>query len=53
MVKVITERKRKTKQRDKKLNQLGITTLRFDDTELKYDVEKTLKVIEKWIDENA
>lgn len=43
----------KDKAKDKRLNQLGVTVLRFDDTELKYDVEKAIKTIEKWIDENA
>jgi very-short-patch-repair endonuclease len=43
---------KKDEARDKRLKELGVTVLRFDDTELRYDMEKVLKIIEKWIDEN-
>jgi very-short-patch-repair endonuclease len=39
--------------RDKRLKQLGVTVLRFDDTEYRNDVEKVVNAIEKWIDENG
>jgi very-short-patch-repair endonuclease len=39
--------------RDKRLKQLGVTVLRFDDTEMRCDVEKVVNAIEKWIDENT
>jgi very-short-patch-repair endonuclease len=39
--------------RDKRLKQLGVTVLRFDDAEFRYDVEKVVNAIERWIDENV
>ncbi len=42
-------KKSKDVARDKKLNQLGITVLRFDDLDVKYDLEKVLEKIEAWI----
>lgn len=44
---------KKDEARDKRLKQFGVTVLRFDDTEMRYDVEKVVNAIEKWIDENA
>ena len=43
----------KDKRKDKRLNQLGVTVLRFDDLEIVYRLDKVLEKIEKWIDENA
>ena len=40
----------KDQMKDEKLNQLGITVLRFDDLEVRYDLERVLKTIEEWID---
>ncbi len=44
---------KKDEARDKRLNEIGVTVLRFDDTELRYNLEKVLETIEKWIDENV
>ena len=43
----------KDKRKDKRLNELGITVLRFDDMEIVYELDMVLKRIEKWIDENT
>lgn len=43
----------KDKVRDVRLNQFGVTVLRFDDLDIKYNLEKVLKEIEEWIDENG
>ena len=40
------------KKKDKRLNELGVTVLRFDDTEVVHKLESVLKKIEEWIDEN-
>jgi very-short-patch-repair endonuclease len=40
-------------RRQKKLEQFGITFLRFDDLDIKFHIDVVLKTIEKWIDENA
>ena len=42
----------KDEQKDKRLNELGVTVLRFDDMEVRYQLEKVIKKIEEWIDEN-
>jgi len=42
----------KDKLRDKRLNELGVTVLRFDDLEVRHDTEKVLSKIEFWIKEN-
>jgi very-short-patch-repair endonuclease len=42
----------KDEKRDKRLNQLGVTVLRFDDLDVRYDLEKVLERIEGWIKEN-
>ena len=43
----------KDKRKDKRLNELGVTVLRFDDMEIVYQLDEVIKRIEKWIDENA
>ena len=43
----------KDEKRDKRLSQLGVTVLRFDDLELRYDLKRVLETIDKWIDENS
>jgi len=41
------------KRREKRLNKLGVTVLRFDDMEIVYELDEVLKKIERWIEENA
>ncbi|MGB5893179.1 MAG: endonuclease domain-containing protein [Ignavibacteriaceae bacterium] len=41
------------KRRERRLNKLGVTVLRFDDMEIVYELDEVLKKIERWIDENA
>ena len=43
----------KDKKKDKRLNELGVTVLRFDDLKIVYELDEVIKEIEKWIDENA
>jgi len=43
----------KDKMRDRRLKQLGVSVLRFDDLEVRYDLEKVLKTIEEWIENNV
>jgi very-short-patch-repair endonuclease len=43
----------KDKKKDKRLNELGVTVLRFDDLDIVYKLDKVIEEIEKWIDENA
>ena len=40
-------------KRDNRLNELGVTVLRFDDLDVRYKLNNVLEKIEKWIDENA
>jgi very-short-patch-repair endonuclease len=40
------------KRKDKRLNQLDVTVLRFDDSDIVYQLDKVIKEIEHWIDEN-
>ncbi len=40
------------KKREKKLNSLGVTLLRFDDMEIVYELDEVLKKIEQWIYKN-
>ncbi len=47
------EMKKKDELRDKRLNQLGVAVLRFDDMDIKYKLDKVLEIIEKWIDKNS
>ncbi|HMN18118.1 MAG: DUF559 domain-containing protein [Ignavibacteriota bacterium] len=42
----------KDKKKDKRLNELGIAVLRFDDLDIVYKLDKVIEKIEKWIDEN-
>jgi len=42
----------KDKKRDKKLNSLGVTVLRFDDLDVRYKMDEVLEKIKKWILEN-
>ena len=46
------ENEGKDKQRDKRLNKLGVTVLQFDDLEVRHNTEKVLTKIELWIKEN-
>jgi very-short-patch-repair endonuclease len=41
------------KKKDKRLKELGVTVLRFDDMEVRHQLDNVLEKIEKWIDENA
>ncbi len=41
------------KKKDKRLNSLGVTVLRFDDLEVRHNTNKVLKVIEDWISKNT
>jgi very-short-patch-repair endonuclease len=41
------------KKKDKRLNELGVTILRFDDMEVRHQLDKVIEKIEKWIDENG
>ena len=41
----------KDEKRDLRLNELGVTVLRFDDLEVRHNTEGVLKYIEKWIKE--
>ena len=40
------------KKKDRRLNELGVTVLRFDDLDVRYQLDKVLETIGKWIDEN-
>ena len=40
-------------KKDKHLKELGVTVLRFDDMEVRHQLEKVVKKIEEWIDENS
>jgi very-short-patch-repair endonuclease len=40
------------KKKDKRLNELGVTVLRFDDLDVRHKLDKVVEQIEKWIDEN-
>jgi very-short-patch-repair endonuclease len=42
----------KDRRRDKRLNNLGVTVLRFDNFEVRYNAEKVLKEIKLWIKKN-
>jgi very-short-patch-repair endonuclease len=44
---------RKDKKKDKRLNEIGVTVLRFDDMEVVHQLDKVIGQIEKWIDENT
>jgi len=40
-------------KKDKRLNELGVTVLRFDDMEVIYQLDEVIRKIEKWIDEHT
>jgi very-short-patch-repair endonuclease len=40
-------------KKDKRLNELGVTILRFDDLDVRHKLDKVLETVEKWIDENT
>jgi len=40
-------------KREKRLNEVGVTVLRFDDMEIVYELDLVLKKIEEWIDDNT
>ena len=40
-------------KKDKRLNELGVTVLRFDDLDVRHKLDKVIDTIEKWIDINA
>jgi len=42
----------KDKKKDRRLNELGVTVLRFDDLDVVYKLDKVLEKIEEWIDAN-
>jgi len=44
---------KRDEERDKRLKQLGVTVLRFDDLDLRYNLEKVMNTIEKWIDKSV
>lgn len=44
---------KKDEQKDKRLNELGVTVLRFDDLEIRYGLDKVVERIENWVDENG
>ena len=41
------------KKKDKRLNELGLTVLRFDDMEVVHQLDKVIEKIEKWIDDQT
>ena len=43
----------KVEKRQAKLEKLGVNFLRFDDMEVRYNLENVLNTIEMWIKENA
>ena len=44
---------RRDEKKDKRLNELGVAVLRFEDMEIKHSLDKVLEKIEQWIDKNA
>ena len=41
------------KRRERRLNKLGVTVLRFDYMKILYELDEVLKKIERWIEESA
>jgi very-short-patch-repair endonuclease len=41
------------KKKDQRLNELGVTVLRFDDMDVRHKLDKVLEEIEKWIVDHA
>ncbi len=46
-------REERDKLKDKRLKELGVSVLRFDDLDIIYKLDKVIEKIEKWIDENT
>ncbi len=46
-------REERDKLKDKRLKELGVSVLRFDDLDIIYKLDKVIESIEKWIDENT
>ena len=44
---------KKDEKRDRRLKELGVTVLRFDDLDVQHKLDKVLEAIEKWIVENT
>jgi len=45
-------REERDKLKDKRLKELGVCVLRFDDLDIIYKLDKVIESIEKWIDDN-
>ena len=43
----------KDARKDKRLNEFGVSVLRFDDLEVRHNLNEVLTKIEKWIDDNS
>ena len=43
----------KDKKKDKRLKELGVTVLRFEDLDVRHKLDKVVESIEKWIDKNT
>ena len=43
---------KRDEEKDKRLNELGISVLRFDDMQVRHQLDKVIKEIEEWVDEN-
>jgi very-short-patch-repair endonuclease len=39
--------------RDKRLNAFGVNVLRFDDMDVRYNLDKVMAVIEQWVEEKV
>ena len=42
----------KDKRKDKRLNELGVTVLRYDDLDVRHKLDKVIDTIEKWTDKH-
>ena len=43
---------KRDEKKDKRLNELGVTVLRFDDMEVVHNLDKVLDSIQRWIERN-
>ena len=43
---------KRDEEKDKRLNELGVSVLRFDDMQVRHQLDKVIKEIEEWVDEN-
>ena len=43
---------KRDEEKDKRLKELGISVLRFDDMQVRHQLDKVIKEIEEWVDEN-